>query len=98
MKQTLAILVNSSEHPDYVVQLARAAFAKGKAVKVHFFGPGVLLAEHTRVVELDRVAELSVCRDSLVEFGGPPGLEASLLAPPTQMVDLMRNSSRYVVL
>jgi hypothetical protein len=98
MKQTLAILVNSCEHPDYVVQLAHAAFDRGKAVKVHFFGAGVLLAESTRVDDLDRVAELSVCRDSFFEFGGPPGLEDALLTSPVRMVDLMRNSNRYVVL
>jgi hypothetical protein len=98
MKQTLAILVNSYDHPDYVVQLARAAFERGKIVKIHFFGPGVRLADPTRTAELDRVAELSVCHDSLLEFGGPSGLEASLLEPPTKMVELMRNCSRYVVL
>lgn len=98
MRETLAILVNSDAHPDYVARLARAAFEKGKRVAIHFFGRGAQLAEPARTAELKKVAEVSVCRDSFLELGGLFHVDAGLLEPPTRVVELIRDSRRYVVL
>jgi hypothetical protein len=97
--QSLAILVTTSRHPDYVVQLAGAARQKGKAVRVHFAGQGVRLADETMLSALAGEAEVSVCAESAREHRWPGGGMActAVLGPASRMAELIRSSDRYVV-
>jgi len=97
----LAILVTSSLHPEYVLMLARAAYDKGKSVRVHFSGQGVKLAVRSLLTELSSTAEVSVCRESLEasdndlleEVGIPP----ELFAPYSRLAELVEDCDRHVV-
>lgn len=59
MNHRLGILVNTDRHPDYVLQLARAARERGKAVFVHFTGAGLRLADGAFLEALAGLAALS---------------------------------------
>jgi hypothetical protein len=99
--KSLAILVTSSLHPEYVLMLARAASDKGKSVRIHFSGQGVKLAVRSLLTELSSTAKVSVCREGLedsdndlLEEGGIP---PELFAPCSRLAELVENCDRYVV-
>ena len=100
MDQTLGIVVNSVDHPDYVIQLARAAKRKGKTVRIHFTGAGVRLADGAFVAELCELARVSICRESAAEFGcrGLPAESRGVeWVPASTLVELITDSDRHVV-
>lgn len=97
MKQSLAILVTSSQHPEYVRQLARAALQKGKAVRVHFAGAGAHLATSRMLASLAGCAEVSVCQDSVAGEVARGLASAGLLTPASRLVELISYCDRYVV-
>lgn len=94
---SLAILVNSDRHPDYVLHLARAAREAGKHVHVHFFGEGIRLADRPRLEALSAIAAISVCRESVADQGNPFGVDDTLWVPAESVVELVRRCDRYVV-
>lgn len=92
MNQSLAILVTSSRHPDYVRQLARAACQKGKSVKVHFAGDGVALATARMRESLAAWAEVTVC-----PTGPGPEDAGDARTDPSRLAELIAGCDRYVV-
>jgi hypothetical protein len=97
MEQSLAILVTSEQHPEYVRQLARAARQQGKSVKVHFAGTGVLLATSPMLASLVDCAEVTVCRDSAAGKDDGQMESAGLLAPASRLAELIDGCDRHVV-
>jgi hypothetical protein len=59
MAGRLGILVNSDRHPEYVLELCRAARMRGRQVRVHFTGAGVALAEGPLLEALEGMAQIS---------------------------------------
>ena len=98
--EILGILVNSVDHPDYVISLARAARVKGKDVRIHFSGPGVLLLGKKSVSELDEFVTATVCEESLARYGGdisrrsPEGIRS---VPASELGRFISACRRYVV-
>jgi hypothetical protein len=97
LEQSLAILVTSSRHPEYVRQLARSARQAGKAVKVHFAGTGVHLATSRMLAYLAGWAEVTVCMDSAADEAASRLKSDGLLAPASRLVELVGGCDRYVV-
>jgi hypothetical protein len=65
MNHRLGILVSSDRHPEYVVQLARAARERGKSVFVHFTGSGLRLADGAFLAALAGLATLSADEEGM---------------------------------
>ena len=59
MAGRLGILVNSDRHPEYVLELCRAARMRGRQVWVHFTGAGLHLAEGSLIEALEGLAHIS---------------------------------------
>ena len=100
MKTKLGILVNSTNHMDYVIALARAAHAKGKDVHIHLTQRGVYLLREKAFSDLIRLVRVSVCKESVKVFG----LEAEIgnsrekiLAPSYRLAEVLSDSDRCVV-
>jgi predicted peroxiredoxin len=101
MKTKLGILVNSNNHCDYVVALARAAHAKGKDVHIYLTQQGVYLLREKAFRDLTRWVRVSVCMESAKVLG----LEAEIgfsrekfLSPSGRMADVLSDCDRCVVL
>jgi len=60
MVDRLGILVYSDRHPEYVLQLARAAKERGKQVCIHFTGAGLQLASGPLLEALAGLARISL--------------------------------------
>ena len=98
--ETLGILVNTADHPDYLISLARAARAKGKQVRVHFSGPGVRLLSAKEVSELHDLAPITACAESLARFGGDfggSGPDGVRVVPAAELGRFISGCRRYVV-
>lgn len=59
MAGRLGILVNSDRHPEYVLELCRAARMRGRQVSVHFTGAGLGMAEEPLLEALEGMAHIS---------------------------------------
>ena len=73
--ETLGILVNTDDHPEYVISLARAARNKGKMVRVHFSGPGVRFLYGGGMAEIRDFIQATACAESLAKYGHPAAKE-----------------------
>jgi hypothetical protein len=69
MADRLGILVHSDRHPEFVLQLARAAKERGKQVCIHFTGPGLQLAAGPLIEALAGLARISVEQKAPAEAG-----------------------------
>ena len=67
MRDTLGILVHSTDYFDYVTQLALAALGKGKRVRIHLLQQGVLYASEKAFGQLTRSARITICKDSYTD-------------------------------
>jgi|GEM_PF-1057730 len=97
--EILGILVNTADHPDYVISLARAAVEKGKTVRIHFSGPGVNLLSKTGIGSLTDVVQATVCAESLSKYGHPAAgddLEGVRVVPATKLGRFISDCRRYV--
>lgn len=97
---SLAVLVVSDRFPEYVSALSEAAHRKGKSVRIHFYGKGVLLAKDTFLRRLEKWAQVTVCRESIVEWrpkGAAPALDDRFLTAASHMAQVVRYCDRHVV-
>jgi len=97
--ETLGILVNTDDHPDYVISMARAARSKGKMVRLHFSGPGVLLLYETEMGEIRDFAHATACAESLARYGHPAAKEQLVgiqIVPATELGRFISDCQRYV--
>lgn len=92
---TLGLLVNSNAHFDAVLNLAEAAAAMGKTVRVHVLSAGLELLGDLCFERLEKVATISVC-----PTGRLGGGRCEALTPVThrQLADVLVGCDRYLVL
>ncbi len=95
----LGIFVTSDRYPDYLWPLALAARDKGLAVHIHFSGSGVRLISQADLERLSALAQISVCRESAVQFNMNSQMEAHwphLLVSAGRMARLVQNCHRLL--
>ena len=99
MKTKLGILVNSNNHFDYVVALARAAHAKGKDVHIHLSQQGVFLMRERALNDLIRLVRVTVCGESVKAFGLGAEFDSRkiILAQPCHLEKILSDCDRCVV-
>ncbi len=104
MADKLGILVSSDRHLDHVVELVRAAHAKGKETQVFFTGSGVHLTLDPKFAELAGKAKLWICDVSFRANGyhgreeEVPGVDFKSFATQGRNAEMLAESDRYVVL
>lgn len=95
----LGIFISSDRYPEYWWPLVRAARDKGLRVHVHFSGSGVRLIPEADLERLSALVQISVCRESAVQFGINSKLEVRwphLLVSPGGMARLVRTCNRVL--
>ena len=103
MTDRLGILVSSDRHLDYVVNITKAAHAKGKAISLFFTGNGVLLILAPQFKELVGKAELAVCDISFRAYGlhgrenEVPGVDHMDFATQARNAEMLSEADRYLV-
>ena len=100
MVNTLGILVNTDKHLDYVINLTKAAYGKGKRVRIFFTGNGVKLTQSAEFSKLSGMAELSICSESFCKFGftgDVPGVFPDGFVTHEKNSELIAASERYLV-
>ncbi|MBF0496640.1 MAG: peroxiredoxin [Deltaproteobacteria bacterium] len=101
MKETLGIFVSSDEHLSDIINLTKAASAKGKKVIIFFTNFGVRLTQDPRFKELEGLAEMTLCNVNFEAFGLPkkpiPGIDEKGYASQARHGMLIEDCDRYVV-
>ncbi len=101
MKNRLAILVSSDRHLDHVIQLTRAAWARGKQVSLFLTGKGVRLTMAPQFAEVAAMAGVAVCDSSFKANGlvkdqiKAPGVRFTTQAANAE---ILKQADRYLVL
>lgn len=96
----LSIVVQSAKHFDLVRKLATAAVEKGKRIKIHMVGNGVLLVKSGRFTGLDLLARVTICEASgrkLLKEGLTAVPESVEIVQPGQINDIIQWSDRSIV-
>ena len=100
---TLGILVSSDKHLTHVVNLTRAAHAKGKEVHLFFTGAGVTLTLRPDFKKLVGQADIAICDVSFRAFGlhgredEVPGVGFKDFATQAKNAELVETMERYIV-
>jgi hypothetical protein len=100
MADTLGILVNTDKHLDFVINLTKAAYSKGKQVLIFFTGNGVKLTQSDEFSKLVGMAEMSICTESFNKFGFSgkvPGVDLDGFVTQEKNSELISRSDRYLV-
>ena len=100
MAERLGILVGTDRHMEHVINLTRAAHAKGKRIEIFFTGAGVKLTQREDFKQLVGKAKLSVCDVSFRALGlsgDVPGVGFKDFATQARNAEMMNECDRYVV-
>jgi hypothetical protein len=103
MAETLGILVSSKKHLDHVVELVKAAHAKGKEIQVFFTGSAVFLTLEPAFAELEGKAKLWVCDVSFRTNGlhgredDVPGVGYKDFVTQGRNAEMLAEVDRYLV-
>jgi hypothetical protein len=101
MNQKLGILVNSLDFVDHVIELARAANAKGKGVRIHLSMQGIFMMQDKSFDELSRIAGITVCRESVESMDLPDNIRkntSDLMVESSELSQVLADCSRCVAL
>jgi len=104
MADTLGILVSSDKHLDHVVELVKAAHAKGKETQVFFTGSAVFLTLEPAFAELVGKAKLWVCDVSFRTNGlhgredDVPGVGYKDFVTQGRNAEMLAEVDRYIVM
>lgn len=102
MTQSLGILVTSDKHLDHVLNLTRAASAKGKEVRLFFTGKSVLLTQKEAFKELVGKGKLYVCdvsfRANGLEGKEVPGVGFKEFVTQARNAEMIEECDRYLVM
>ena len=101
MSQKLGILVNSLDFADHVIELARAANAKGKGVRIHLSMQGIFLIQDKAFDERSRFAGITVCRESVESMDLPEKIReitSDLMVESSELSRVLADCSRCVAL
>ena len=99
MGKKLGILVNSLDFADHVVELARAAHAKGKGIRIHLSMQGIYLVQDKSFDELNQIAGITVCRESVESMNLPEKITeitSDLLVESSELSEVLADCSRCV--
>jgi len=99
MNENLGILVNSLNYFDHVIELARAAHAKGKEVRIHLSLQGIFLMQDKDFDELSQIASVTVCRESVGSLDLPAeigDMHGDLLVEPSKLSEVLADCDRCV--
>ena len=100
MSRSLGLFVSSDRHLDKIINLCRAAKKKDVQVKIFFSHLGTLLTQDPRFVELDGLAEMSLCNVGFESNGlkpPVPGIGEKNYATQARNGVLIEDCDRYVV-
>lgn len=100
MADKLGILVGSDKFLGYVIQLTKAAYAKGKDIEIFFTGAGVLLTQAPNFKQLAGKAKLSVCDVSFRAAGLSgelPGVRETDFTTQATNAEMISSCDRYLV-
>jgi hypothetical protein len=67
-KETLGILINSTEHADFAVRLAEAAVKAGKRVRLYVLGLGIEMIVDGVFSHLRKQVQIHVCESGTRDF------------------------------
>ena len=101
MNQKLGILVNSLDFTAQVIELARAANAKGKGVRIHLSMQGIFLIQDKSFDELSRIASITICRESAESMNLPENIReitSDLIVESSELSQVLADCSRCVAL
>lgn len=104
MAKTLGILVSSDRHLDSVVELVKAAHAKGIETQAFFTGAAVFLTLEPAFAELEGKAKLWVCDVSFRTNGlhgredDVPGVGYKDFATQGRNAEMLAEVDRYIVM
>ena len=99
--ETLGVLVTSSRHVDALCELTRAACQKGKRVRIHFLGEALTLIDRPEIQRLHPAVMIIVCTEGTcpsLEEGRCRDRRSLTTVPPQQVVDLVKQCHRTIVL
>lgn len=103
MGEKLYILVGSDKHLDYIINLTKAAYEKGKEVQVFFSGRGVGLTMRPEFEQLVGKARLSICDISFRANGfrgcegDVPGVDLKDFVTQAKNAEMVMQADRYIV-
>lgn len=97
---TLGIIVNSNRYFEFVTQLAEAAVALDKAVRIHLLGDGCEFATTEACTLLSRQTQITMCEKSAQKMTQCIGNRAKshiTLVPQQAWTRLLKQCVRHVV-
>lgn len=100
MTDKLGILVGTDKFADYVIQLTKAAYAKGKDIEIFLTGAGVLLTQAPDFQQLAGKAKLSVCDASFRAAGlsgDIPGVKETDFTNQARNAEMISSCDKYLV-
>lgn len=101
MQRTLAIMVNTDKHFEYLLQIVKTAHNKDVQTQVFFTGQGVLLTKKNEFEQLVGLADLTVCDVSFRSnglSGDVPGVGFKDFVTQAVNAEMAANCDRYIVL
>ena len=103
MSECLAIAVVTDKNLKHLIGIVKAAKIKGKTVEIFFTGRGVLLTRQKEFDQLSELANMSLCKVSLVEYGLDPhtplpGIPLNKFLNQAQHGLIIDKADRYLVL
>jgi predicted peroxiredoxin len=103
MSECLSIAVVTDKNLEHLLGIARAAKIQGKTVEIFFTGRGVLLTGQAGFDQLAELANMSLCKVSLMENGLDPqkplpGIPLRRFLNQAQHGLIIDKADRYLVL
>lgn len=88
---------------EHLLGIVKASAAKGVNVVIFFSDRGVLLTGHSKFGELENLAEMSICKVSMINHGLDPesvikGIPQNRILNQSRHGDLIDKCDRYLVL
>ena len=99
MEKRLGIYVTSDQEMENLLQLCRAATKKGVKVAVFLTHIGTRLSEHPRFEELEKLADVALCKVGFEANGltGPPeGFANASLSSQSWHAEMIYDCDRYL--
>lgn len=96
----LGLLITSPDDLDSVLQLTRAARAKGVDLYIHLTGDGVNAAGTPHFQDLRNIATITICRQSAEQQGLPADFIehlGDLLTGPEHITAMVQRCDRSIV-
>jgi hypothetical protein len=100
MAKSLGVFVSSDNHLDKIIKLCKAAKKKEVMVNIFFTHRGILLTRDPRFVELDGLANMSLCNVGFEGHGlkpPVPGINERGYASQIRNGEMIKECDHYMV-